>query len=111
MTDPADSIADLPAEFDYRRYLAWCAVRRWDWEAAEAAIGHPSVGLFSLRDDLDDLRDAVEGETRSLVTCQAIEDVRVWLTVSEEDFSTLGGALRRLGEAGVLRAAGALAWG
>jgi len=100
-----------PAELDYRCYLAWCAVRRWDWEAAEAAIGHPSVGLFSLRDDLDDLRDAVEGETRSLVTCQAIEDVRVWLTVSEEDFSTLGGALRRLGEAGVLRAAGALAWG
>jgi hypothetical protein len=33
-----------PAESDYRRYLAWCAVRRWDWEAAEAAIAHRSEG-------------------------------------------------------------------
>jgi hypothetical protein len=45
------------------------------------------------------------------VVSQAIEDVRVWMAAPAEGDWSLADALRRLGAAGVLRAAGAVAWG
>jgi hypothetical protein len=114
--DPAPSRASRRwrnGDFDYRAYVAWCAGTEFDWEAATAALDSTDEpGREQLRTDLAEFREIVEGRYNRLVTKDSIDDLQLWMTAGTwRDGWTLVEPLRRLGEAGVLAAAGAVGWG
>ena len=96
---------------DYREYIAWCAVREFDWDAAAHAIAAVEDDAEQLRADLAEFRAVVDGGYNRLVSYEDLDDLRIWMTAGEwRDGWTLVDPLRRLGQAGVLSAAGAVAW-
>ena len=97
----------------YERYLGWCAAPALDLEAARAAIeAVEDVALRAqLRRDLEPFAVLTSGEYLRLVTSEQVGDLTVWFTAeSARDGWTLNEPLRRLGEAGILHGAGAVAW-
>jgi hypothetical protein len=97
----------------YERYLGWCAARALDLDAARSAV--EGIDDDELREqlsrDLEPLSVLANDQYSRLVTSERVGDLRVWFTAETwRDGWTLNEPLRRLGEAGILRAAGAIAW-
>jgi hypothetical protein len=97
----------------YERYLGWCAAPTLDLEAARStveAVEDPAL-REQLRRDLEPFEVLARGEYSRLVTSEQVGDLTVWFTADAwRDGWTLNEPLRRLGEAGILHAAGAVAW-
>jgi hypothetical protein len=97
----------------YERYLGWCAAPALDLKAARSAVEaveDPEL-REQLRRDLEPFGVLARGEYSRLVTSEQVGDLTVWFTADTwRDGWTLNEPLRRLGEAGILRAAGAVAW-
>jgi hypothetical protein len=97
----------------YEAYLGWCAAPALDLDAAGSAL--EAVEDDALREqlsrDLDPLSVLENDEYSRLVTSECVGDLRVWFTAETwRDGWTLNEPLRRLGDAGILRAAGAVGW-
>lgn len=96
-------------------WIAWFSIEEADWPAAGQQIdelqGLPDDERSTLESDLDLLRGYLEGEYSRVVIGERIGSVELWVAA---DFARDGAraveAIRRLGEAGTLEAAGALAW-
>jgi hypothetical protein len=97
----------------YERYLGWCAAPALDLAAARSAVeGTENPALREhLRRDLEPFAVLASGEYSRLVASEQVGELTVWFTAETwRDGWTLNEPLRRLGEAGILRAAGAVAW-
>jgi hypothetical protein len=97
----------------YERYLGWCAASALDLDAARSAVeAIDNTALREqLRDDLQPFSVLANDEYSRLVTTERVGDLTVWFTADTwRDGWTLNEPLRRLGEAGILQAAGAVAW-
>lgn len=97
----------------YDNYLGWCAARSLDLDAAHSAVETiENPGLREqMRADLERLGGLARNEYSRLVTYEDVGDLRLWFTADTwRDGWTLNEPLRRLGKAGVLKAAGAVAW-
>lgn len=97
----------------YENYLAWLAAPAIDIEAAADAVERvddPELRR-QLRADLQPLTDVTAGEEPPVVASAQVGNLTLWLTADQWGNGwTVEGPLRRLGAAGVLAAAGAVAW-
>lgn len=97
----------------FEDYLGWVAAERLDLVAATRAVealDDPSL-REQLMEDLTPLSELTLDRYSRLIRHTKVGGLRLWFTAGEwRDGWTLNQPLRRLGAAGILRAAGAVAW-